>query len=173
MNQTTVNKIAEGDWFKFLSRGSMLITPALLATVFFTTQGWLTGILTRHSEAITAFNSRLNVVELDLSKTHYDLSLIVSRVAVIENQGKSQERFEAQTLAELRDIRTQLTTLTARVSALDATIQTLRDKTDGKLQRSTQQYYSPIYPFGYTGDGSIVRGSPPFLTELQGRNGRP
>lgn len=134
---TTINRISEGDWFKFLSRGSMLITPALLAAVFFTTQGWLTGILDRQTEALMGMNTRLVAVELDVTRLHTDMNGLASRLVAVEADQGDKERFEDQTLAELRDIRAQLAALAARVAALDATIQALRDRTDG-LQRPTQ-----------------------------------
>ena len=134
---TTINRISEGDWFKFLSRGSMLITPALLAAVFFTTQGWLTGILSRQSEALLAANTRIVAVELGLGQVRGDIVGLGARLVAVEADSDTQNRFEDQTLSELRDIRAQLAALAARVAALDATIQALRDRTDG-LQRPTQ-----------------------------------
>jgi len=157
-----IGKVAENDWFKFLSRGSMLITPALLAAVFFTTQGWLVGILDRQTEAMQVLAGRLSQHELVIAELRSDVSTMRAQVAAIEREADDGERFEDQTLAELRDIRAQLAQLSSRVSALDATIQALRDRAAASPGIPDPAVHTPRYP----SDGGLIRRSNAIVGEL-------
>lgn len=116
-------RIAEDVWIKLTSRLAMLATPLVIAFIGWMASGWLDD----QEKAILTVATRVSGIE----ETADDLT---ERVVILEtNQTRGRadrERFEAQIVAELRDMRATLGLLSNRVAALDATIQAMRDRAD-------------------------------------------
>lgn len=108
----------------YLTIVSRYATPALLAAVL-----WFGGdFVESQRKAVQAMGERADQIEDLIGKMEPRLAVLERRA---DDGRKAREDLTTQVLTELKETRAAITTLTSRVSALEATVQTaLRTRAD-------------------------------------------